>query len=734
MRGKFRFAIPVAALLLQLVPIQPALATAAPTAAACQLSNGIKHVIYLQFDNTHLSRDRANVPSDLQQMPNLLSFLSNNGTVSSNEHTILISHTAGGILSSLTGLYPDRNGITVSNSYRYFTPTGSSSSSSAFKYWTDLVDDTSGTNDPLPNMVTTGQKTTPAPWVPFTRAGCDYGAVSTANIVLENTRTTPFGDMTKVFGAGSPEWNEAKASNAAPSGTAAGTIAQTDFVGIAIHCAQTGGVCAGNANARTDSLPDEPGGYAGFKGLFGAKYVNPAITGGQPAVKSTDGAAITDSFGQPGFPGFDGASAANSLGYVAQMQEAGVPITFGYISDAHDNHTLGRASGPGEADYKAQLQSYDKAFGDFFSRLNHDGINKSNTLFVFTADENDHFAGGNSANGTWSHTFCDVSAGQACPANQIGEVTQNLNAILPAGYTPPAYSIHFDSAPTAYVTGNPARTDPALRQFERNLAAGKAVDPYLGPNPSPVMLYMADPVEEQALHMVNADPRRTPNFTYFANPDYFFLTFNSNCPDAAHSAATCVDYHFAWSHGDATPEIGTTWLGIAGPGVKHLGQTGRTWSDHTDLQPTILALTGLKDSYEPDGVVLTDFLKSSALPRGMRHNREALTELSQVYKQVTAPFGEYAHNTLLASTSAVASGSAADDSHYVSVENQLSSLTAERDALTAQIRTALGNAAFGTGSPASEQRLEDLTEQGREILNRAQDLAGGGEQDRNSNN
>jgi hypothetical protein len=75
-------------------------------------------------------------------------------------------------------------------------------------------------------MVTTGQKTTPAPWVPFTRAGCDYGAVSTANIVLENTRTTTFGDMTKVFGAGSPEWNEAKASNAAPFGTAAGTIAQ----------------------------------------------------------------------------------------------------------------------------------------------------------------------------------------------------------------------------------------------------------------------------------------------------------------------------------------------------------------------------------------------------------------------------------------------------------------------------------------------------------------------------
>ena len=734
MRGKFRIAVPVAALLLQLVPLQSALAAAdPPTTAGCKLSNGIKHVVYLTFDNTHLTRDRANAASDLEQMPNLLNFLTDSGTVSSNEHTILISHTAGGILSGLTGLYPDRNGITVSNSYRYFTPSGGSSSSSAFKYWTDLVDDTSGTNDPLPNMVTTGQKTTPAPWVPYTRAGCDFGAVSTANIVLENTRTTAFGDMTKVFGAGSPEWNEAVASNAAASGTAAGARAQTDFVGIAIHCAKTGGACAGNANARADSLPDEPGGYAGFKGLFGAKYVNPAITGGRPAVNSTAGQPIQDPYQQDGFPGFDGMSAANSLGYVAQMQEAGVPITFGYISDAHDNHTLGRASGPGEPDYVAQLRSYDKAFGDFFTRLKHDGINKSNTLFMFTSDENDHFAGGTSADASWSHTYCNVVAGQACPANQIGEVTQNLNALLPAGYTPPAYSIHFDSAPTVYVNGNPARTDPALRQFERNLAAGKAIDPYLSRSPAPVMLYLADTVGERALHMVNADPRRTPNFTFFALPDYFLTTFDTNCPDAAHRVSTCVDYHFAWSHGDATEDIGTTWLGVAGPGVKHLGRTGRTWSDHTDLRPTIFALTGLKDSYENDGVVLTDFLKSSALPRGLRWKHEALSELSQVYKQITAPFGDFAHLTLLASTLAVAGGSAADDSQYVAIENGLNTLTAERDSLVARMRTALNDAAFGTGAPASTETIVALIEQGLEVLGRAANLAGGGE-DQGSNN
>ena len=94
--------------------------TALTASNTCRLGNGagaIQHVIYLQFDNTHLQRDRPNVPSDLEQMPNLLNFIRGNGTLMANDHTILISHTAGGILSSLTGMYPDRNGQTVTNSY-----------------------------------------------------------------------------------------------------------------------------------------------------------------------------------------------------------------------------------------------------------------------------------------------------------------------------------------------------------------------------------------------------------------------------------------------------------------------------------------------------------------------------------------------------------------------------------------------------------------------------------------
>ena len=792
----------------------------------------VKHVIYLQFDNTHLWRDRQQFASDLEQMPHLMNFLTDNGTLSDNQHTILISHTAGGILSSLTGLYPDRMGQGVTNSYGFFRPNGSVGFSSSFKYWTDIVDGGNpATDPPTPpadtnyNMVngdSGSPKNTPAPWVPWARAGCDVGNVSTANAVLENnnaivfaagpttlaaaapagatnikvasvsgfvvnmhitidtgasaesavishvgtpgaggtgidltaplanahasgvpmygpTATDPTGDMTKVFGEGSPEWNEGRDSQIAPFATAARAKALTDFVGIAIHCGSGGGICDDSPNAKPDQLPDEPGGYTGFKGLFGAKYVNPAINGGSPVVNDTTGAPINDPFGQPGFPGFDGVPAKVSLGYIAQMQEAGVPVTFGYISDAHDNHqnafpappdpngVYPRASGPGESDYLQALHEYDDAFAAFFTRLAHDGINKSNTLFIVTADENDHFAGGNSNDGTWSHTHCNIDAGQICPPNQIGEVNANLLSLLPTGQ--PNFSVHNDSAPTVYVAGNPVRTDAALRKLERDTAAAQAIDPYVSGSPTPIALYLADRVGEKTLHMVTADPQRTPSFTLFANPDYFLTAGRNssgqptrfNCPDSAHQAFVCIDYHFAWSHGDATEDIGRTWLGMAGPGVKTLGFTSQVWSDHTDIQPTLLTLAGLENDYGPDGRVLTEFIKDSDLPHGLREHQSELTELGLIYKQINAPFGQLSFDVLGASTRALASGSSTDDRTYTAISDRIAALTVDRDALAGEMRDVLNEAAFGDGG-ASSSEIEALTMEGRTLLMRAHQL------------
>jgi len=713
-----------------------AAAKPSPVVAGCQLSAGpVKHVIYLVFDNTHFLRDAPNVPSDLEQMPHLLNFLTSNGTLMTNDHTILISHTAGGILSSLTGLYPDRTGINVSNSYFYYPPSKIPAFSSAFKYWTDLVDDSTGANDPLPNMVSDGQHNTPAPWVPYTRAGCNFGGVSTANIELENTGTGPFGDMSEAFGTGSPEWSQAVASNAAPLGTAARAKALTDYVGIAIHCAQGGGICAANAtnvaNSRADRLPDEPGGYPGYQALYGAKYVDPAITGGNACVNDTSGNPVTDPFGQCGFPGFDGALAKNTLGYVAQMQESGVPVTYAYISDAHDNHTSSfpapfnpnfpRASGPGEADYKAQLKAYDDAFAAFFTRLATDGITKDNTLFVVTADEGDHFAGGvgtTATDGTlaYAHTNCSWTTTPSCPSNQIGEVNLNIKPKLPAGT--PSFVVHSDSSPTFYVNGQPARTDPTLRKMERDVGALNAIDPYVSASPAPVFVRMADPVGEKALHMVNTDPARTPSFTAFGNPDYFVTAANSG-PSCGSNP--CIDYHFAWSHGDIQPEIATNWLGLVGPGVKNSGVDSQTWTDHTNVRSTTLALAGLKDDYVNDGRVLIEVIETKALTQTLIAHRETLLRLGDAYEQVNAAFGEFGTDLLVASTRALNS---TDESAYNSIEDSIASLTTQRDDLAAQIRAALNAAAFD-GQALNEQQAKDWIDQANSLLDQANVLAAG---------
>ncbi len=145
-----------------------------PPVSACQLNSAqgnIKHVIYVQFDNTHFLRDNPNVPSDLEQMPHLLNFITNNGTLMANDHTALISHTATGILTSLTGVYPDRMGQPVSNSFRYFKPDGTTSVGVSFAYWTaPLFDPTTATpTDTSPEMINENGDIAPAPWVPFTR-------------------------------------------------------------------------------------------------------------------------------------------------------------------------------------------------------------------------------------------------------------------------------------------------------------------------------------------------------------------------------------------------------------------------------------------------------------------------------------------------------------------------------------------------------------------------------------
>ena len=686
---------------------------AAPAQASCHFQsagNKIKRVVFLTFDNVHLRRDNPNVPSDLEQMPHLLNFLQDNGTVSGNHFTPLISHTAQDILTVLTGVYGNRFGFGVANSYGFFNPNGSVGFQSSFSYWTSL------SKDGQLNLINEKGKNAPAPWVPFTRAGCDVGGFSTVNIEFESIPA----DVNTVFGPNSPEGLEA---NSPVKATAQKAVA--DFEGIAIHCAQNSPLCNGSAHAKPDLLPDEPGSYNGFSALYGNKYVAPAIVGG-PAVLDLDGKPITDDNGNPGFPGFDPLP-SQSLGYVAAMLEAGVPVVYFYIADAHDNEIGASLSpestfGPGEAAYVQQLKVYDQAFAKFFARLEADGITKDNTLFVVTADENDHFVGS-----APTPANCD-GVNLPCTYAHVGEIDTLIDRLLLTqrnNATP--FLVHSDDAPTFYITGNPNPTDAVTRTLEHDVNALTVTNPITN-NTDHLSALLADRAEMKLLHMVPFPADRVPTFTMFGNDNYFNETSSSRTgqgtvcsqPPACVSEESQLNDGFAWNHGDFQKQISRTWFGMAGPGVAKQGRFDGVFSDHVDLRPTVMALLGLKEDYVHDGRVLVENLDPNALPDSLRDSLFAYTALAQAYKQINATKGPVGVNSLVAANRAVTS----DDATYQRFIAQIGAVTTQRDALAAQMISLLNGAAFMNQPVRFDAATLDLIVQAQILNTRVQEMAG----------
>jgi hypothetical protein len=280
------------------------------------------------------------------------------------------------------------------------------------------------------------------------------------------------------------------------------------------------------------------------------------------------------------------------------------------------------------------------------------------------------------------------------------------------------YDISFDSAPSFYINGQPQAVDPngnivlnpTLRAFEKSAANLRAYDPYLPPidwtGRIPVAKYLVDAPTLKAIHMISADPQRTMSFTMFAQPDFFFQSF-SPCPAPSEG---CLNDGFAWIHGDYSNDIGQTWLGVAGPGVLNGGIDDSTWTDHTDIVPTVNALLGIKPDYQPDGRVITQILKP--VPAIAIGSADLLTQLGDLYKQLNAPYGDFAHSLIVASTN----GIRADDSTYLSTEQRIQSLTSQRDALAQQMKDVLDGTV--TGHP------DQLILEGNNLLQAARTLAG----------
>jgi hypothetical protein len=684
-------------------PSAPNAGVSATATANCVLgpTGAVKHVIYMQFDNTHFLRDNPNVPSDIEQMPALRNFMEGSGTVLPNDHTPLIAHTANDLLTSITGNYPDSQGMADANSYQYYKPNGLTDTAGSFSYWTDPVDSYTTANglgtDHNYNILTANGQNAPAPWVPFTRSGCNVGEVGIADLDLENA--VP--DVAQVFGQNSVETKEA-ANPKFPT--------ETEFQGLSVHCAKGSAFCTSNAGVVPDSLPDEPGGYNGYQAVFGTHFLDSALSSdGKPT--NLDGQVIKDSSGRVGFPGYDSMQPSNALAYTLDMQERGVPVTYTYLTDAHDNATTGNGMGPGETTYEAQLKAYNQAFAQFFAGLQTNGINKSNTLFVFGEDENDHYVGSaptpSNCNGVTI----------PCSYSQLGQVETNLQGLLASeeGITTP-FAVHADSAPFIFLNNQPSRTDSMVRSFERGVAQLTAPDPYKG-QAVDLANYLADPVELNVLHMITADSARTPTLAMFANPDYYLYTSGTPC-----SGAGCESFGSdVWNHGDVSPDINQSWMAFVGPGVLNRG-VDNTWASETDTRPTMMALLGVHDDYAHEGRVLTELIDPARMPRSLAVSDYA--RLAGVYTQLESPVGPFGLDTLTASTRALASGSAASDANYQQTEQEIAALGSARDQLGGVMSNLLEAAAFsGRPVPAGLAALLELA--GGYLLHQAQQLANG---------
>jgi hypothetical protein len=268
-----------------------------------------------------------------------------------------------------------------------------------------------------------------------------------------------------------------------------------------------------------------------------------------------------------------------------------------------------------------------------------------------------------------------------------------------------------------YVAGNPGRTTASVRKLQRDLGAMSLADPYAsGGQSTPIVVALADPVQERILHMVNADPSRTPTFTLFGNPDFFFTASSTN-PSCG--ANPCVAPGFAWNHGDIQDEIANTWVGFVGPGIAGHGSDDKTWTDHANVRPTMLAVLGLKDDYVHDGRVLTEALTAKSVPAALAQSPGA-SNLARLYERLNASFGQFAIDTLAVSTKALESS---DDAKYASLEDSLTKLSARRDSVAGKIKTALGRASFG-GKRINPVQVKKWLAAGNKLLADAAALKG----------
>ena len=640
---------------------------AAGSVTACSARQRPRQARHLPAVRQHaLQRgDNPNVASDLEQMPHLLNFLKSNGTLFTNDHTILISHTAGGILTL---------------AHRPLPATGTArpcrtATTSTRRATIPVVHELVQVLDERP----VGPDERPAAEHDHGHGQDHAGAVGAVHAgrlrrrrrrdrehrAREHRRRRDRRHRRSVFGP-------ARRSGTRPLAEPA--AGQTDFVGIAIHCAQV--VDAASARAiRTRSpicsrtsraaTPASTRCSARSTSIRRSPAARPCVERHARRSRSRIRSATAASRASTG------CSRRTRSAYVAQMQESGVPVTYGYISDVHDLHVpnlarrLVLAARPpvrARSRYEQQLQAYDDAFASFFQRARsardhteQHAVRRSPSTRATTSPA----ASARRSPAAWlvyDHRPCTNLSSVPDEPDRRGEREHQGPAPgRRAGLRHPL------RRRTGVLRERPAGRDRPDRAQAR---AGRrqrcsSLDPYSATRRArcrsvPLTQALADTVEEKALHMVNADPNRTPTFTMFGNPDFFFRRRTR-----ARECRVCVNPGFAWNHGDIQQEIGNTWVGIVGPGIA----ARRHRLDDVDGSHEPAADDAV--AARPEGRLRRRRARARRRRSTSRHSRarsaaRTCAQLADAYEQVNASFGAFATDTLKASTTALES---TDDTH-----------------------------------------------------------------------
>jgi hypothetical protein len=136
------------------------------------------------------------------------------------------------------------------------------------------------------------------------------------------------------------------------------------------------------------------------------------------------------------------------------------------------------------------------------------------------------------------------------------------------------------------------------------------------------------------------------------------------------------------------------------------------FTDHTDIRPTILSLTQLKDDYAHDGRVLFEILHDEALPVPLRGHSHTLSDLAEAYKQINAPTGQLGIGTLTGISTQALKGDAAT---YAALEDRINDITSRRNAIAGQMIDMLEDAAFD-GKKIDEGQAKRLTDEANDLL------------------